>query len=225
MGASMRPRVFPAEDQWVIIARRLPQSSFNEAAGIPRGRLEVVVRARHGRGASMRPRVFPAEDAALRPDTGAIPQVASMRPRVFPAEDLSCRPPSPRCWPSFNEAAGIPRGRLRGQCLGSVSRLPASMRPRVFPAEDARGRRRLVLPQRVRFNEAAGIPRGRHAYVQLQRRRIMGGFNEAAGIPRGRPDAAAHLIPGRRASMRPRVFPAEDRGRARRSSAGTTGLQ
>ena len=37
------------------------------------------------------------------------------------------------------------------------------------------------------------------------------GFNEAAGIPRGRPTGfALNIFPKRMASMRPRVFPAED---------------
>ena len=63
---------------------------FNEAAGIPRGRL-VALAARHARSrASMRPRVFPAEDGLQR---------------VSPAERR----------PRFNEAAGIPRGRLGEQ--------------------------------------------------------------------------------------------------------------
>ena len=35
-------------------------------------------------------------------------------------------------------------------------------------------------------------------------------FNEAAGIPRGRPQHGFRHGPGQRASMRPRVFPAED---------------
>ena len=34
----MRPRVFPAEDASSTLARMLPGSRFNEAAGIPRGR-------------------------------------------------------------------------------------------------------------------------------------------------------------------------------------------
>ena len=39
----------------------------------------------------------------------------------------------------------------------------------------------------------------------------MAGFNEAAGIPRGRPGGAGGVqAPGTPASMRPRVFPAED---------------
>ena len=63
MRASMRPRVFPAEDV-------------------------VVVGYRPGRTrASMRPRVFPAEDPGE--DQGGTGQAAaSMRPRVFPAEDV-----------------------------------------------------------------------------------------------------------------------------------------
>ena len=85
---------------------------FNEAAGIPRGRLTGGERLQGVSRASMRPRVFPAED-----DTEtAIPAVeaddASMRPRVFPAEDAQ---------------AGADL-RRRGE---------ASMRPRVFPAEDS----------------------------------------------------------------------------------------
>ena len=38
------------------------------------------------------------------------------------------------------------------------------------------------------------------------------GFNEAAGIPRGRPKSARHGVSSfpEGASMRPRVFPAED---------------
>ena len=85
--ASMRPRVFPAEDGPHSVCRPTGCGCFNEAAGIPRGR-------RAGRGesgadagaASMRPRVFPAEDlirvVRVPPDV-----LASMRPRVFPAED------------------------------------------------------------------------------------------------------------------------------------------
>ena len=59
----------------------------------------------------MRPRVFPAEDASVDPHL-AEPQPASMRPRVFPAEDSFCSPRLMRPSWSFNEAAGIPRGRL-----------------------------------------------------------------------------------------------------------------
>ena len=36
---------------------------FNEAAGIPRGKLELMGVPRAARVASMRPRVFPAENA------------------------------------------------------------------------------------------------------------------------------------------------------------------
>ena len=59
----------------------------------------------------MRPRVFPAEDAEEA--TKAFwDMAASMRPRVFPAEDLSSPAGSIRDTARFNEAAGIPRGRL-----------------------------------------------------------------------------------------------------------------
>ena len=84
----------------------------------------------------------------------------------------------------------------------------ASMRPRVFPAEDFD--RHIVSPlDSYGFNEAAGIPRGRLTPVPPH-----GGcatsFNEAAGIPRGRRlrrQVHTERVP---ASMRPRVFPAED---------------
>ena len=108
---------------------------------------------------------------------------ASMRPRVFPAEDTNQANRHCIFHTRFNEAAGIPRGRLR---------------------QPGRRRRR-----DGRFNEAAGIPRGRRATpppAPPKPRR----FNEAAGIPRGR---RATPTPPRRwpdASMRPRVLPAED---------------
>ena len=85
---------------------------------------------------------------------------------------------------SFNEAAGIPRGRLSGESASVVKSMAASMRPRVFPAEDA------------------GVVH-RPADVELR-------FNEAAGIPRGRPAVHARRPLLDIASMRPRVFPAED---------------
>ena len=61
--ASMRPRVFPAEDSTLL------------AAAV------AAVTA-----ASMRPRVFPAEDVSTIHDSDSGTH-ASMRPRVFPAED------------------------------------------------------------------------------------------------------------------------------------------
>ena len=84
------------------------------------------------------------------------------------------------------------------------------MRPRVFPAEDSQPTG--VPPARATgFNEAAGIPRGRaRASVPTPSRCC---FNEAAGIPRGRRGGlliAYNLTD--LASMRPRVFPAEDAG-------------
>ena len=38
----MRPRVFPAEDHVIHVAIRANEPGFNEAAGIPRGRLKTV---------------------------------------------------------------------------------------------------------------------------------------------------------------------------------------
>ena len=110
-----------------------------------------------------------------------------MRPRVFPAEDVDM-----------------------GRTVDVLDR--ASMRPRVFPAEDDQGGAEGGA-QGQRFNEAAGIPRGRLA-DQPQLQRDDAGFNEAAGIPRGRqqPSQVAVLASVVPASMRPRVFPAEDAG-------------
>ena len=86
----------------------------------------------------MRPRVFPAEDLAGHAAT-TLGEIASMRPRVFPAEDGGGERASAPQSSSFNEAAGIPRGR-RSQGGREGRRQAASMRPRVFPAEDKRGR-------------------------------------------------------------------------------------
>ena len=103
----MRPRVFPAEDVRDAPHQAASAFCFNEAAGIPRGRLAAVARLERERSASMRPRVFPAEDhGEPQPDERVVS--ASMRPRVFPAEDtLRCRV-CPRFSCGFNEAAGIP---------------------------------------------------------------------------------------------------------------------
>ena len=87
----MRPRVFPAEDEQATDVYHDSLVCFNEAAGIPRGRLFVDYELDAVRHASMRPRVFPAEDAK-QGETSSTGKSASMRPRVFPAED----PWSPR---------------------------------------------------------------------------------------------------------------------------------
>ena len=84
----------------------------------------------------MRPRVFPAEDVGGGAKTKTHPESASMRPRVFPAEDVSYHQDESPDLLSFNEAAGIPRGRPGLPPKRRRGTL-ASMRPRVFPAEDA----------------------------------------------------------------------------------------
>ena len=58
----MRPRVFPAEDEIDPASIVSTGAGFNEAAGIPRGRLAQRSEGRATKRASMRPRVFPAED-------------------------------------------------------------------------------------------------------------------------------------------------------------------
>ena len=113
----------------------------------------------------MRPRVFPAEDADVEDDQDGARE-ASMRPRVFPAEDS--RGPRSDCpaSPGFNEAAGIPRGRLARQVRGEW--------------------------RAASFNEAAGIPRGRPS-TGPPRSSGPRRFNEAAGIPRGRHGGGADV--------------------------------
>ena len=156
----------------------------------------------------MRPRVFPAEDFVVAGSTFAGAVSASMRPRVFPAEDVSRRAPTratdraasmrPRVFPAEDP--------LHGESFRPPPK--ASMRPRVFPAEDADG----LSGDRARatgFNEAAGIPRGRRGNEALQEHNIHR-FNEAAGIPRGRHRLVVRAPAHQGASMRPRVFPAED---------------
>ena len=183
--ASMRPRVFPAEDAPPRPPRPRSRPSFNEAAGIPRGRPAP-------------PHVRPQEQRRFNEAAG-IPR-GRLIGWLFSQS---------RCRPSFNEAAGIPRGRPRRGLTEEPRVTAASMRPRVFPAEDCaalsygqhhrqrfneaagipRGRRWSGTCCRVlcrRFNEAAGIPRGRLRLQKDRRKAEDRGFNEAAGIPRGR---------------------------------------
>ena len=109
-----------------------------------------------------------------------------MRPRVFPAENITDARArwSARPW-GFNEAAGIPRGKRADSLFNSA-----------FSAC---------------FNEAAGIPRGKRGVRYRGDRAGCASFNEAAGIPRGKlytfPVTSFFIS----ASMRPRVFPAENR--------------
>ena len=86
-----------------------------------------------------------------------------MRPRVFAAEDLQTAGHHPPVHYSFNEAAGIRRGR-RLLAAGRHESDEASMRPRVFAAEDT-GRRPCRRGSTPGFNEAAGIRRGRLAHL------------------------------------------------------------
>ena len=116
-----------------------------------------------------------------------------MRPRVFPAEDARCAGVNgSEDGTSFNEAAGIPRG--RPWPIGSDSR---SRRRFNEAAGIPRGRRRCLADCQLRkdgFNEAAGIPRGRHSRP-ADRRHPPRCFNEAAGIPRGRRSRSSGTVP------------------------------
>ena len=139
--ASMRPRVFPAEDRESVCTESLCTR------------------------ASMRPRVFPAEDVGpltVRKED----ERASMRPRVFPAEDFKPRLCPPLTSSRFNEAAGIPRGRP-----GRERRVRRVARGFNEAAGIPRGRQQTDLiysDVALCFNEAAGIPRGEDALHQEQ---------------------------------------------------------
>ena len=88
VSASMRPRVFPAED--------------GEADG---PRHDPV-------GASMRPRVFPAEDATFDVPTGSMLPAGFNEAAGIPrGRPEAWRSGCPAATWRFNEAAGIPRGR------------------------------------------------------------------------------------------------------------------
>ena len=112
--ASMRPRVFPAEDMsyrkqgdewyWASMRPRVFPAEDPQVLATTAVRLLL---------ASMRPRVFPAEDANEIVEYNCLTLEASMRPRVFPAEDTSCGALTRELTLCFNEAAGIPRGRRR----------------------------------------------------------------------------------------------------------------
>ena len=161
-----------------------------------------------------------------------------MRPRLFTAEDSRALFGAFSSLSCFNEAAAIHRGR-RDQPGHEGRHRPASMRPRLFTAEDGaawqcvcrtvrrfneaaaihrgRRRRRSVSPRpRDCFNEAAAIHRGRRGRRRSRFAR-QPRFNEAAAIHRGR---RGRSRPARMevwsASMRPRLFTAEDQRAARR---------
>ena len=68
----------------------------------------------------MRPRVFPAEDLSSRLHR-LFAAGASMRPRVFPAEDSLDAGREFVAAGGFNEAAGIPRGRLEMAEAGNLA--------------------------------------------------------------------------------------------------------
>ena len=134
--ASMRPRVFPAEDSRPRTTSIRRTSSFNEAAGIPRGRL------RPGRGNGCAPRRF--NEAAGIPRGRHCPST--------PRRSGSTR---------FNEAAGIPRGRRSRKT--STSPTTARFNEAAGIPRGRRATGRAGCSPEPRFNEAAGIPRGRRA--------------------------------------------------------------
>ena len=177
--ASMRPRVFPAEDAQRAVRSRTADDASMRPRVFPAE--DIHRRADHARGllASMRPRVFPAEDVVVPAGLVVLPLVASMRPRVFPAEDGEVRPLTtggvaasmrPRVFPA--EDVYYERWPARHH--------EASMRPRVFPAEDV-GAGDGPCTTRSCFNEAAGIPRGRRPERCNRRSARAPRFNEGRG--------------------------------------------
>ena len=85
----MRPRELPAEDT------------------------KATSSAARSASASMRPRELPAEDAIPPVLAERAPRGASMRPRELPAEDAIVTGGEAHILGSFNEAAGVTRGRQR----------------------------------------------------------------------------------------------------------------
>ena len=191
-----------------------PSGGFNEAAGIPRGKR---IRLRRSSAVNL---VARFNEAAGIPRGKPRFQI---NPRSFNEARYSPRKPLVT-WVSistcFNEAAGIPRGkRDRRVPCARHDRIRASMRPRVFPAENTRSWHHLsekwlrVSPKTSRtewpeqpvtgFNEAAGIPRGKRR-SRCPRCRCRGLQPRPRRKIRDLRLAAA-------ASMRPRVFPAENR--------------
>ena len=112
-----------------------------------------------------------------------------MRPRLFTAEDSRALFGAFSSLSCFNEAAAIHRGRHR-------ETWHLSLRSHCF-------------------NEAAAIHRGRHQLLPISEPQRIG-FNEAAAIHRGRLVRTAILARENAASMRPRLFTAEDRSGAGR---------
>ena len=84
------------------------------------------------------------------------------------------------------------------------------MRPRVFPAEDAAEVARHTGSTSC-FNEAAGIPRGRTRDGTLHGAQgRLASMRPRGYSPRKTSSSAVQSHACQRASMRPRVFPAED---------------
>ena len=157
---------------------------FNEAAGIPRGRRlrEVMSTCLEGPGFNEAAGIPRGRRSGRRARNGRSTRFneAAGIPRGRRAVPMT---PASR-YGCFNEAAGIPRGRRLREVMSTCLEGPG-------------------------FNEAAGIPRGRLVSVAPARSGSWR-FNEAAGIPRGRPPLPSGPYVQITASMRPRVFPAED---------------
>ena len=211
--AAENPGTVPARPSAVLAARwsaprpaaasRCVRGRVSSHPPMPRSDPPMVRRRRCTQAAAPGRRLPPAPGAwekarpAVRPFLPRLPAPAGPRWSVTRA---------PR-----RAAAGIPPRKTRPVRRRGLGSAGASMRPRVFPAEDhptVEG----TAAAGTGFNEAAGIPRGRHG-SWWEGRSLNQRFNEAAGIPRGRlcPQIRMASQLARCASMRPRVFPAEDR--------------
>ena len=167
----------------------------------------------------MRPRHYAAENLRQRDPVSAVRE-ASMRPRHYAAENPEQLPRN-RCSPArFNEAAALRRGKL---LAGHQSGFP----PSSFNEAAAlrRGKRPSIIGgtkgRRSSFNEAAALRRGKPAGSST-RKPWAASFNEAAALRRGKQGwrvRAAHRM--ERASMRPRHYAAENRGRPRMVARAT----
>ena len=193
--ASMRPRVFPAEDVKAVSAEKCRDLRFNEAAGIPRGRRRAGGLPAGGRRCFNEAAGIPRGRPMDTTSSATTLTFASMRPRVFPAEDDRAVERDP------------PRHR-------------ASMRPRVFPAEDSRSRspprrrtRASMRPRVFPAEDVLGQPSANALIAASMRPRVFPAEDLEKGLSHAWQDSTA--------SMRPRVFPAEDTNpKSRHSSSG-----
>ena len=216
--ASMRPRLFTAENCSSQTGIAAASRSFNEAAAFHRGERcagsKALSRIPCFNEAAAFHRGEPLPSQALLVVSRSFNEAAAFHR----GEPASCAVGYARTT-SFNEAAAFHRGE-RGDILQGDRDLAASMRQRLFTAENPRSRGHLGRIK-CRFNEAAAFHRGEPSRAENMLRRARS-FNEAAAFHRGELIGLARCPICGSASMRPRLFTAENPGAMRRSRPSAT---